>query len=177
MNFKDYLNYYDDITKIYAICIDLDIPDEKIRLLSFMHVKISENDIDYLDNPRLEEIQALQIMLGDSKKIIEILQEENFAEKQIETINKSMQTLANFVIKADTQLAKEYGLENRLSSELKYRLFLYENAKFREHMLKLYKKEIEPRICLYDKQKINIAFEKYQEKLLKKEQEFQELLK
>jgi len=176
MEIEEYIKYFNDTTKIYAICSDLNIPDEKIRLLTFIHIKICENGLEYLEHPRIEEVQALQIMLGDSDKIIQTLKEENLNEEQKQSINESIQVLANHLVKADNELSQQCGLENRLSSELKYRLLLFENSKFRKEMLDLYQTQIEPKILLYDNQKIKEAFENYQIKTIKKEQELKQLL-
>jgi hypothetical protein len=172
----DYLlKFYNDIKKIYAICFDLNISDDKTRLLTYIHIKICENEINYFDNPKKEEIQAL-IMLLNPQKIMQILKDENLEQEQLEIINNSAHILANLLVQTDIKFANEYGLENRISSEFKYRLLLYTDPNFKKQMIDLYTNEIKTKLHVYDDSKINDAFSKYQKKYLQNELEFRKLL-
>ena len=174
MDFENFFAFfYNEASKIYAICFDLDITDEQIRLLSFIHLKTIQNDINYFENPSLEEVQSLKIMLGDTELAKQILHDNNVDSEQIE---KTIENCAKSFSKLDIDLKNKYGMENRISGELKYRLRLYTDSSFRKKILDLYKNKVLPLIISYTDDKVQKSFVKYQEKMQKKEDEFKQFL-
>ena len=177
MTYKDsYPSYFDDALRIHAICADSGMGENDARLLTYMHAKASEKStgIDYFYSPEREDADALEIMLGKSKKKIDL--------PPIVDLNKNEQdaleiilTIADRISKLDTMLAQECGMENRLSGELSIRLRLYKDASFRNKMISIYKNSILPMLTIYDEEKISTAFFKLQEDRRKKEVELLEL--
>lgn len=171
-----YTSYFEDALRIHAICADSNFSENEARLLTYMHAKASESakGIGYFDSPMQEDMDALEIMLGKSKKkiclppIIELNKKEQDALEMILTI-------ADRISRLDMLLAKECGMENRLTGELGSRLRLYKDVIFRNKMVSIYKNNIVPLLTNYDKTKVSNAFFKLKEDQRKKEVELLEM--
>lgn len=178
MSDKEYNStYFDDALRIHAICADKNICENDARLLTYMHAKGCESGkgVDYFYNPADEDSEALEIMLGKSKGSLRIPSVMSLDEKGQEALELVM-TISDKINKLDNLLAKECGLENRLSGELKTRLRLYKEPEFRDKMVKLYKTEIVDDMPQYTKDKIDLAFLKFREEQQKIEQEILDMV-
>lgn len=173
---NQYSSYFEDALRIHAICADFGFSENEARLLTYMHAKASEslNGIEYFYSPGQEDADALEIMLGKSKKKIILPPIVDLNSKEQEALEIIL-TIADRISRLDNLLAKECGLENRLSGELSTRLRLYRDAIFRDKMISIYKNNILPMLTNYDKNKISMAFYKLQEERRKKELELQEM--
>lgn len=173
---ESYPSYFDDAMKIHAICADSGLSENDARLLTYMHAKASENisGIEYFYHPEVEDADALEIMLGKSKKKI-VLPPIIDLNKNEQDALEIILTIANRISKLDTMLAKECGMENRLAGELSIRLRLYKDASFRDKMVSIYKNKILPMLNFYDQEKINLAFFKLQKEQRQKEVELMEI--
>lgn len=175
---EPYTAYFEDALRIHAICADAGLGENEARLLTYMHAKASENEsgIDYFNAPAEEDIDALEIMLGKSKKKIKIPPIMDLEPNEQEAVDIIL-TIAERIARLDALLARECGMENRLCGELSIRLRLYKDPAFKEKMISLYKKTVIPDFEKYDKEKISLAFSKYQEIQHRKEAELLEMTK
>lgn len=167
-----FANYFDDALRIHAICADEELSENDARLLTYMHAKASESGkgIEYFLNPAVEDSEALEIMLGECKKTFHLPPAMSLDEKGHEAVDLIL-TIADRISNLDNILARECGIENRLSGELRARLKLYKNIEFRDRMISIYKTKIQPRLTHYDKEKIDEAFSRFREKQVQKEKE------
>jgi hypothetical protein len=171
-----FLDFFEDGMKICAICSDLDICDEQMRLLIFIHIKLTQFGQKYFEQDHKNEIIALRTVLGDTRYIEELYKEENLNEKTIENVTKVLDTYKNTLKNLDVEIKNNYGLENRLTNELRYRLLLYSNKKFMTEIVNLYEKEIKYRIKIYDNKKVDEAFENYRKKIKKQDEDLLKML-
>lgn len=169
-------DYFDDALKIHAICVDLNLSEHEARLLTYMHAKGIESGlgIDYFRNPPEQDAEALEIMLGHSKgslRLPSVITLDEDGHKALDLILN----ISNKINKLDIVLAKELGMENRLSGELRNRLKLYKSQDFCRKMTLLYKDKIEPRIADYNKEMIDNAFARFREEQIIKEKELMDM--
>lgn len=171
-----YSHYFEDALRIHAICVDTGRTENDARLLTYMHAKASESErgIDYFLSPSEEDADALEIMLGKSSKKVDIPPVANLDKKEQDAIDLIL-TIADRISRLDAILAKECGLENRLSGELTMRLRLYRDTPFRNKMIEIYKNEIVPRFTSYDQDRIDTAFSKFRETQRKTDVELLEM--
>lgn len=176
-NQDSFHNYFEDALKIHAICADIDLNENDARLLTYMHAKASESGkgIEYFFNPAAEDAEALEIMLGCCKKTIRLPAVMSLDERGQEALELIL-TIADKISNLDTLLAKECGLENRLSGELRIRLKLYQDEAFRDKMIDIYKSKIQPMLPFYDKEKIERAFSNLRAQQQKKDEELKEIM-
>lgn len=172
-----YSHYFNDALKIHAICVDINLSEHEARILTYMHAKASESGkgISYFLNPAQEDTEALEIMLGQRKGSFQLPPAVNLDDKGQEAL-ELITTIAERITHIDALLAKECGLENRLSGELRNRLRLYKDREFCQSMINLYNKEISPRLCLYTQQRIDEAFSKFRAEEQKKERELMNMV-
>ncbi|MFP4163826.1 MAG: hypothetical protein ACLFQB_07995 [Chitinispirillaceae bacterium] len=166
--------YFDSALKIHAVCADLEYSDEDARVYTYIHAKASETGrgVEYFSDPAPEDSEALEIMLG-IKRSIEIPSMMTLDEKENEAVELIL-SISDKISQLDHLLAKECGLENRFSGELKSRLRLYKDKEYRDRMVGVYVNEIVPRLNQYDKSRIDDAFRRHQEE---KDRQEKELLK
>jgi hypothetical protein len=171
-----YTSYFEDALRIHAICADSNFSENEARLLTYMHAKASEstNGIEYFDSPMQEDMDALEIMLGKSKKKICLPPIVDLSKKEQDALEMIL-TIADRISRLDMLLAKECGMENRLAGELGSRLRLYKDVVFRDKMISIYKNNIVPLLMNYDKTKVSNAFFKLKEDQRKKEVELLEM--
>lgn len=174
---EGYSAYFEDALRIHAICADSSLDEDEARLLTYMHTKACETGkgIDYFLSPAEEDAEALEIMLGKSSSYMKFPSSMNLDERGQEALELIM-TIADKISNLDHLLAKECGLENRLTGELRARLRLYKDAPFRNKMVELYKSEVIPKLSLYDKEKIDKAFSRFREEQQRKELELMEMV-
>ena len=164
--------YFDETLKIHAICADLDISEDDTRTISYVHLKIKENnDKDYFLHPLDEDSQALEIMLDMFHPVFQITNDE---EKEAARI---INNVVDLIGKIDNCLKNECGMENRLSGELKNRLKLYKDNNFKNYILNIYKNKILTKFEQYNNENINKAFQCYKTKKAKEEQNILDMLK
>ena len=170
-------SYFDDALRIHAICADISLSENEARLLTYMHAKAHESGkgVEYFLNPAEEDAEALEIMLGISKSNFRVPSVMSLDDKGHDALELIL-TIADKITDLDTMLAKECGLENRLSGELRSRLRLYRDHQFRNSMIDLYKTRIEPRLQLYDKEKIDRAFSRFRAEQERKEKELMQMV-
>jgi hypothetical protein len=173
---NSYTSYFEDALRIHAICADSNFSENEARLLTYMHAKASEsvNGIKYFNSPEQEDIDALEIMLGKSKKKISLPPIVDLNKKEQDALEMIL-TIADRISRLDMLLAKECGMENRLAGELGSRLRLYKDAIFRDKMISIYKNSIVPLLNNYDKTKVSKAFFRLKEDQRKKEVELLEM--
>lgn len=169
-------DYFDDALKIHAICVDLNLSEHEARLLTYMHAKGIESGlgVDYFRNPPEQDAEALEIMLGHSKgslRLPSVITLDEDGHKALDLILN----ISNKINKLDIVLAKELGMENRLSGELRNRLKLYKNQDFCKKMVSLYRDKIEPRIAEYNKEMIDDAFARFREEQIIREKELMDM--
>ena len=155
--------------KIHACCIDKDISDEDSRLYSYIHFKImdSMNPLYFFESHE-EDRDSLLVMLGDenaverfkNKSTPEFLQENPEYEESCEHILN----LCDMLKELDKKLREECGLENRIMSELKYRLKLYTDTEFCRQKVDYYFRNILTDLPMYTEDKIQEAFDKAKKK-------------
>lgn len=167
---SEFASYFDDAVKIHAICADEGMSESEARLLTYMHAKASESEkgIDYFLEPADEDAEALEIMLGVYKRKLPLPPSESLDKEGQDAVNLIL-TIADRISNLDNILAKECGMENRLSGELRARLKLYKDTEFRNKMISLYNTKIQPLLPLYNKEKVDRAFSHFRELQLKKE--------
>lgn len=171
-----YTSYFEDALRIHAICADSNLSENEARLLTYIHAKASESakGMEYFDSPEQEDTDALEIMLGKSKKKICLPPIVDLNKKEQDALEMIL-TIADRISRLDMLLAKECGMENRLAGELGLRLRLYKDVIFRDKMLSIYKNSIIPLLTNYDKTKVSNAFFKLKEDQRKKEVELLEM--
>jgi hypothetical protein len=169
-------SFFDDALRIHAICADAGLDENDARLLTYIHAKASESEqgIDYFNAPAEEDVDALEIMLGKSKKKIKIPPMVDLNNHEQEAVDMIL-SIAERISRLDILLAQECGMEKRLSGELSIRLRLYKDPVFKDKMITLYKNAILPCIDKYDPDKICLAFSKFQENRHKQEAEIMEM--
>ncbi len=155
--------YFDSALKIHAVCADLEYSEEDARIYTYIHAKATENGrgVAYFWNPAPEDSEALEIMLG-IKKHIDIPPMVTLDENESEAVDLIL-SIADRISELDNLLARECGLENRFTGELKARLRLYKDEAFRDKMVGIYVETILPKLDHYDKERIDEAFRKSQE--------------
>lgn len=169
-------DYFDDALKIHAICVDTNLSEHEARLLTYMHAKGMESGlgIDYFLDPPGQDAEALEIMLGHSKRTLRlpsVISLDEDGHKALELILN----ISSKINKLDIVLAKELGMENRLSGELRNRLKLYKNHEFCLKMVALYKELIAPHINIYSKEMVDNAFARFREDQIRKEKELMQM--
>ncbi len=159
---QGFSDYFEDSMKIHAICADSDFGDEEARILTYMHSKAVESGrgVEYFYNPAPEDSEALEIMLG-KKCSLTISPTMALDQEEQEAVDLIF-SVADRINQLDGLLARECGLENRLSGELRSRLKLYKCSKYRDTMIEVYKDRIQPSLPLYDSEKIDQAFRRHQ---------------
>lgn len=168
-----FIIYFEESLKIHAICADLGYSEELARIFAYMHSKAHESGmgIEYFDHPAPEDSEALEIMLGE-KKFLEIPSIMSLEDEEQDAVELIL-SIAGKISHLDGVLARECGLENRLSGELRARLKLYKCKEYRDTMISIYKNEIITRIDDYNRQRIDEAFRRYH---LEKERAEREIL-
>lgn len=169
-------DYYEDALKIHAICVDVNLSEHEARLLTYIHAKAKESGagIEYFNEPPEQDAEAIEIMLGHSRgtfllpSVVSLNEDGHKALDLILNISSKINQL-------DTMLAKELGMENRLGGELKNRLKLYKNREFCQKMITLYKEKIVPKLAIYNKDMVDIAFARYRKEEVQKEKELLEI--
>ncbi|KMQ49559.1 hypothetical protein CHISP_3517 [Chitinispirillum alkaliphilum] len=153
---------FEDSLKIHAICADNDFSEDDARIFTYMHSKAVESGrgIEYFIKPPPEDSEALEIMLG-KKYTLQLPSQISLDEEEKEAVDL-IETVAEKISQLDSLLARECGLENRLSGELRSRLRLYKSAEYRDTMIDRYKRDIKPQLPLYDSSRIDQAFKRYQ---------------
>lgn len=171
---ENFSAYFDSALKIHAVCADLEYSDEDARVYTYIHAKASETGkgVEYFSDPAPEDSEALEIMLG-IKRSIEIPSMMTLDETENQAVELIL-SISDKISQLDHLLARECGLENRFSGELKARLRLYKDKEYRDRMVGIYLSEILPRIDQYDKSRIDEAFRRHQEE---KDRQEKELLK
>ncbi|NLE02838.1 MAG: hypothetical protein GX640_23470 [Fibrobacter sp.] len=172
MSEKQNNSYFDDALKIHAICADNSLSENEARLLTYMHAKAIESGkgVEYFYSPAQEDTDALLIMLGQNKTKIQLPSVASLDQQGQDALELIL-TIASRISYIDNLLAKECGLENRLSGELRSRLRLYQDSSFRDSMIEIYKKVIQPKLESYTRQKIDDAFCRFRTEQQKKEKE------
>lgn len=155
-------DYFNDSLKIHAICVDMNLSETDARILTYMHAKGIETGkgAQYFLNPANEDSEALEIMLGQKTESMQLASDIILDEKTQEALDL-ITTIADRISHIDNLLAKECGLENRLTGELRNRLRLYKDQDFRNHMIDLYSNHIMPQLPEYDQEKIENAFSRF----------------
>lgn len=152
----DPIRYFEESLKIRAICFDSGIDEETTRLICYLNYVCYQYGIHSLESEELnnQNILTLKIMLGDKT-----YQNENYIDPEDDKTNIIL-TIADTIKQTDNFLKENYGLENRMSGELKMRLKFYENKPYRDYIVNLYKQNILPKIFHYTKEMIVKALEK-----------------
>ena len=167
--------YFEEAMKIHAICADRNYSEEQARIFTYMHAKAVESGqgIDYFNSPAPEDCEALEIMLGQKRALLipSVITLDDKEQDAVELILSIAEKIANL----DKFLARECGLENRLSGELRSRLKLYKCKEYREEMTNIYSNEIEPELKKYDRRRIDKAFKRHQREKDRLEQELMAL--
>jgi len=174
---ENYSHYFDDALKIHAICADISLSENEARVLTYMHAKAIESGkgVEYFYCPAEEDSEALQIMLGQSKSSLRLPSVASLDQQGQDALELIL-TIANRISYIDTLLAKECGLENRLSGELRSRLRLYQDNEYRDKMISLYKTEIQPRLESYTQKEIDEAFCRFRTEQQRREKELMSLV-
>lgn len=172
-----YSQYFNDALKIHAICVDMNLSENDARILTYMHAKASESGkgISYFLNPANEDSEALEIMLGQHKGTAQLPPAISLDAQSQQALDLIL-TIAERISCIDNMLAKECGLENRLSGELRNRLRLYKDHQFCNNMIQLYNKEIFPRLPQYDQGKIDQAFSRFRAMEKQREKELMSMV-
>ena len=159
-------DYYFSAMQIHAICVDEGIDDAIIRLLTYIHVKISENgnNIDYFEVAPPRECESIEIMLGLSGFKIQSNDSSEESDKWMVTARTFFKNLPGQIQNLDRKINTVYGTENRLYNELNDRLRLYRDETFRREIVDIYKNIILPRLDLYESVTIERAFRQAREK-------------
>jgi len=169
-------SYFHNALKIHAVCADLEYSDEDARVYTYIYTKAAESGrgVDYFNDPAPEDSEALEIMLG-LKRTLELPPAITLDDEESEALDFIL-SIAGHIEHLDGILVSECGMENRFSGELRARLRLYRDKKFRDIMIGNYLNIIEPKINMYDDERITEAFRKHQEHDAHFEKELQELL-
>lgn len=169
-------SYFESALKIHAVCADLEYSDEEARVYTYIHTKAVESGrgVDYFYDPAPEDSEALEIMLG-LKRTIEIPPAITLDEQESEALDLIL-SIAGHIEHLDGILVSECGMENRFSGELRARLRLYKDKKFRDTMINNYLNVVKPKINMYDDERICEAFRKHQESDESFERELRQLL-
>mgnify|MGYP000904981636 CR=1 FL=1 len=142
------MSFYEDALKIFAICIDNSISETDARVLTYIHSKIIEKGNNYFLSPPKEEELAITIMLGQHN-------ESTFSEHDIDPrALRLFNQVAKKIQEIDIQLHQRMGIENRLHSELRGRLLIYTDKKYRKKMLSIYTNLIIPQMIKYTQDRI-----------------------
>ena len=170
-------NYFDDAVRIHAICADCALSENDARLLTYMHAKASDSGkgVEYFLTPAQEDSEALEIMLGQCKGSLRLPAVMSLDEKGHDAVELIL-TIADKISNLDNLLARECGLENRLSGELRARLRLYKDTEFRDKMIDLYNTKVMPFLPLYNKEKIDEAFSRFRAEQQRKEKELSDMV-
>jgi len=147
--------------QIHAVCLDAGIDQDKTRLLTYMHFKISMNgnNSDYFDSGNEQDTLSIQILLGNQTVFESAAGDEKKTHGPIDAfIIGHAQETAETIKNLDAAFRNDHGMENRISSELRYRLRLYHDETFRKEMLHLYTNIVQPRLELYEMATIRRAF-------------------
>jgi hypothetical protein len=160
--------------QIHAVCADAGIEDAKTRVLTYIHFKLKENNNDatYFEWGSEQDCASIEIMLGDRKTLDGM--KNNSEKKAVRTSALIMDHCAGTarnIRKLDAVFRNNFGMENRLSSELRNRLRLYRDRAFRNEMLRLYEEIVIPRKDLYEMCTIKRAFRQVREKKAVREAE------
>jgi len=169
-------SYFENALKIHAVCADLEYSDEDARVYTYIYTKATESGkgVDYFNDPAPEDSEALEIMLG-LKRTLELPPAVALDDEESEALDFIL-SIAGHIEHLDGILVSECGMENRFSGELRARLRLYQDARFRGVMISNYLNIIEPKINMYDDERITEAFRKHQEHDENFERELRELL-
>ncbi|MDR0307776.1 MAG: hypothetical protein LBI42_13195 [Chitinispirillales bacterium] len=169
-------SYFNSALRIHAVCADLEYSDEEARVYTYIHTKAVESGrgVEYFYNPAPEDSEALEIMLG-MKRTLELPPAITLDEQESEALDLIL-SIADHIEHLDGILVSECGMENRFSGELRARLRLYKDVKFRDAMISNYVNIVEPKINQYDEEAITEAFRKHQEHDEMFEKELRELL-
>jgi len=160
--------YFDDAARIYAVCADEDLPDSYARLFTYIRVRASESGkgLGYFDTPQPEAADAIRIMLGEKRLSLPLpASQKRFGPAGF------MISMGEKIADIDNRASTEHGIETPLSSELRLRLRLYEDATFRDHVLQLYRERIAPFEKDYSWDRVRSAFREYRMKKARREQE------
>lgn len=169
-------SYFNNALKIHAVCADLEYSDEDARVYTYIYTKARESGrgVDYFNDPAPEDSEALEIMLG-LKRNLELPPAMTLNEEESEALDFIL-SIADHIERLDGVLVSECGMENRFSGELRARLRLYKDKKFRDIMISNYLNNVEPKIGMYDDERITEAFRKHHEYEENFERELRELL-
>jgi len=168
--------YFEDAMKIHAICADYGLSENDARLLTYMHAKAAESGkgIDYFLTPAAEDAEALEIMLGQSRgslRLPAVMSLDDEGQEALELILSISEKIAHL----DAVLASECGLENRLSSELRYRLRLYRERDFRDEMIDRYRRIVGCNMNVYDGTRVKESFDRYRKEKERQEKELMQM--
>jgi hypothetical protein len=132
--------------RVYAICADANIDDEKARILNFIRFKLSENgNVDMCFNQELSpDCAVIEAMLGNLVPLQRLFCENSTYKKELVFIEEYCSRIANDIRILDFSLHESVGMENRLIGELRNRLRLYRDAAFRKEMVRMYHEIIAP---------------------------------
>lgn len=169
---KDSDEMFFEAMQIHAVCADAGIEDEKTRILTYIHFKLKENNNDssYFETAADHDCISIEIMLGDRNTLKGLMNNcGKRAEKNSGLIMDHCAGTARNIKKLDAVFRNEFGMENRLSSELRNRLRLYRDKSFRDEMLHLYEETVVPRKELYEMCTIERAFRQARERKLVRE--------
>ena len=157
--------------QIHAVCVDAGIDDEKTRILTYIHFKLlsNNNDPGYFESAAETDCASIEIMLGNKKTFEGIVLKSEKKGFTNALILNHCEATASKIKKMDAVFRNEYGIENRLSSELRNRLRLYRDKAYREEMFKLYQDIIVPRKDLYEQCTIERAFRQDRERKMVEE--------
>jgi len=169
-------SFFESALKIHAVCADLEYSDEDARVYTYIYTKAAESGrgVEYFNDPAPEDSEALEIMLG-LKRTLELPPAMTLDDEESEALDFIL-SIAGHIEHLDGILVSECGMENRFSGELRARLRLYKDKKFRDIMISNYLNNIEPKIDMYDDERITEAFRKHQEHDECFERELRELL-
>jgi hypothetical protein len=161
--------YFDDAARINAVCAEEDLPDSYARLFTYIHVRAYESGkgLGYFDTPQPEAADAIRIMLGEKQLSLPLPP----GEKHYDGPAGFMISMDKHIAAIDSRASTEHGIETPLSSELRLRLRLYEDATFRDHVLQLYRERIAPFEKDYSWDRVRSAFRDYRMKKARREQE------
>jgi len=169
-------SYFNNALKIHAVCADLEYSDEDARVYTYIYTKAVESGrgVDYFNDPAPEDSEALEIMLG-LKRNLNLPPAITLNDEESEALDFIL-SIAGHIEHLDGLLVSECGMENRFSGELRARLRLYRDKKFRDIMISNYLNIVEPKISTYDNERITAAFRKHHEHEECFERELRELL-
>ena len=138
MSTNNFINkHFDSAMSIHNRCEELGLSRDYARVLTYVHVKTNEpGNEDYFDKDNLEVVEILDFMLNKKRVAFDVRIKPE-SQKKIRLIPKKLHSL-------DAHLRENYGMEIRISSELKNRRRMHSDKEYREKILAIYKKKILP---------------------------------